>query len=1377
MKSILSLALCLLTSALFAQPDSCTMTSKQYNQGSFSGDDFLQADGGIVVDSTITLSDEAIDLETLVLGLDQPFYVDYLSEGAGASHLFGFFFYDIDTNKNGVPDFFETGPTDDLDGDGLVNEDDLDDDNDGIPDALDREPAGINSMPASHFRLGATAAAAGMHPGDYWQFVPNSTISFTKADNSTVDIFEMPGAHLYVDNDGNEIPDILQYRQGTNRIPPYATDAGTRATHVQHGEYPGLLGSFLYPGTPGDTTDDRYHWTGSTIFYIADDDGGSTQTNLYNNHSPYGTGTYRDYYGSTNGQPDYDIYGTTDINSSLIPETLKNNDGTALLDARNEEMWRYRWYRSNVSGVREMVFFLTVFWGSGGSNVNTYYSKTGYNLDTPPNNNRNGATTGDNYGGWTGRQNWFPEFRNRSEHDELVDNVFGSGNGTLEWEDVATWPADQTVGPTIKASAPAGATQEWVDQWENLTSTRRVIQYRALSDWFNGTAVDANDLINGRYDINMSLEGDSSVIRAVNGNMSHLMVGAPTDQKTAWLVGWEDLFRGGDKDYEDVVFYVKREGGGQLQSTNVAEGLTDQFEDPSLSQITFSFTDNFTEDKWGTEGTYINYYYRLATTDDWIPLLSGQHERTVDLFQLDSGGETVESAGEVTRTVTVQVTNKRTEIFWKVEMASDRLDVFRPEVLDAAVEYQTLVHDFYFNSAIIPSSNINYIAAHETPDLSFPENKNRGHLFAQQTFEHGNPPDPIQVADGDSPERTPMSQPVYPFRWNAGVSMREDLLAGTDRTIYTFTTDNPDTVLANNLVRKSIERNVVDLDILDAFELSSGKNNGIWIDNYHAPDAAAQNKVAAGLWLQNWIHGYTDALIQESPLDVVDPGVKRDWILGGINRASPTVYRALGVPSWITGTAVPVATKRDFLEFMESDAQKNAPTRILIGTEGGMIHCIDAGTWVGTPKVGPPPDEIEYEFADGHYAGENYGTGREVWAMLPGHLLDDIKYNYTGANNITAAIDASAVTAAIKGPNGWRRIAVFSQGFNGGRETINGQTRVGNVVFALDVTNIDDPIPMWRRADLNAQDLINPVAMGWAEIGGSPRWIVAYSTGGTPVNGENPAFIIIDANTGEEILTQTVTVSGSGEDVMIGTPALLDTDDNGYLDHLFGATSRGVVFAHDLRYSSTSTQVFSGRKFYLTPNIDNLPDGNVLVVAVSGDSHLRYDEDQYPSSDFVNSVFIMRYDTETSLWDADTSSRIDLPAGHKAFARPKIIGNQLVLGTTTGDTFNFCDFDPDDPGDLFLMDLNSLSIENSINNFGSTLAPIIVSDGRVFAHRNTSGQNTPNEQGSVFRSPEDQVIQSEDVKQTVIAEVFGILGLQDSLMQNLLEQDAFDDNN
>lgn len=1386
-RKMIVMALLLCQAWLWAQdaPDSCTVVDKSYsNSGNFEAEDFLTEDQGILIDSRLHLdTDQKLDLENLVLGLDQPFYIDYLAEGAGASHLFGFFFLDIDTDRDGLPDFLETGPKDDLDGDGLVNEDDDDDDADGIPDSSDTGPAGVTSMPASFFRYG-TIAVANSDNGTYWQFVPNSVID----DSSSVydGYYENPATYLYIDNDGNKIPDVLEYNTGANKIPPYVVDRGYRTQHATNTAFfnkpqYGLLGNWTYEGTPGNSVDDKYHWTGSTVFYIADDDGGTGQVDLYLNYTPYGN-QYADIDGRTDAWPDYLIYGTTDITSDNIPDELKNADGSAKLDKRGEELFRYRWYESNISGARELVFFLVVFYGSGSSNVNTYYSKSAFNKDPAPGTpTPNGATTGDAYGG-TNRTNWFPTFRNKDDHDYVASRVW---DNTYYWSQIATSPTDGSSPRRKFFPSDPDVTQDWIDEWENWDDERRVIQFRALADWFDESGVDEEEVIYERYGIDMSAENDSALIRASNGNMVHMMIGAPQTTKDAWLLGWEDLYNGGDRDFEDVVFYVKREAGGQLQSLNVAQDLKDAYAedaDYSLSQVTFTFEDNFLDNQWGTETRYINYYYRFGNADAWIPLLGGKHERTPDLFQEGFGGSTTTSSGVVSRTVTIQVESKQTDLYWKVEMSTDNVDTFQPAVSAVNIGYQSLVHDFYYNSAVIPNSNINYYGAYEAPSVTWSEARNRGHFYALQSFEHGNPPQSTTVPSTSSPESTPEQQPsaivdrkveagtVDLFKWDAAVTLKTSLEDGNVRTLYTYLADNPSGELSTNLRRKTLGIDTVDPEVVSALALSSLKNDNIWLDNYQDPGATTQDKTSAALWLVNWLHGYDNPVIADG--EVVSRDELREWVMGGVNRSSALIIRPPGIPRWLeNGKKIPISTKRSYLSF--ADEQSEIRTRVIIGTESGFIHCLDAGLWVGEAETGPPPDEVIYQWAEGHYKDEDFGTGAEVWGFLPGHLLEDVKYNYRDGNpnaaGVVAKTDATGISSVILDGNDWRRVAVFSQGYKGGTQIVNGKVRTGNVIWALDITDPADPIPLWQRADEGSQDLINPPAMGWVDLGGSKLWLVGYSSGGSPVTGTLPAVYLVNAATGALAKKIEVgTESGRGDAVMMGTPAFMDSDTDGYIDYVFGATSEGILFAYNTATDTLVTQTVANASFYLTPNIDFAGDTDTIaVVATSGDSPLIYDE---PAT-VQNKIYVYHFAIDDATFSLEGT--IDLKAGHKIFSRPKIIGSQLLVGTTTGDTFNFCDFDPSDPGDLILYDLDNLGtedvIEYEISQFGSILAPIIVSDGRVFAHRNTSDLNDPGNEHTVTGVHSKQTIQAEEKPEVTVGEVFGIAGWQDELVKKVNE--------
>ncbi len=1300
MKNILGVITILLaTSCLLAQDATprCAADSVSYNDGGFSDADFVGGGQGLLFGDSLTPdAGGAVNTEQVVFPTDQPFVVDYLSEGAGANHLLGFFFFDIDTNKNGFPDFYEVGPNDDLDGDGLINSEDDDIDGDGILNAADDASAAgvtISSDPAL-FRNGPAAAAAGSTPGDYWEFVPSNR-------NAALE-FEHPGAYLYVDDDNNGTPDVMQYTTGGNRVPPMALNKTYSARHAvkNDNDFPGLLGRWFYSGTGagGDI-----HWTGSTIFKLADDDGGTGVRGEYTAGAPYGI---TDIYDSANAEPDYNIYNTTNPASTLIPNEAKFTDN------RGRPAWRYRWYEGNVSGGREYVFFLVVFYPSGSSNVNVYYSKSGFNQDTYDG-HTGLAPDGDAYGG-SSFTNWMPRHQNVGDHNLLAQDVFG-----LDWNQVV----DTTQGtPPVAFNA---ANQDWVDKWENYTTSRRVVQYRSLSNWFNATPVDANTIINGRYNIDMSAETSGGLVRVINGNMAHMLVGAPEGDPEAWLLGWEDLFGGGDIDYEDVVFYVKREASGIAQSLNVASSL-DQYEDVSITSIEFTYVDNFTDDLWGTEGTYINYAYRLASNQDWIYLLGGEHLRTPDVFT------TTLDNGQVTRHVVINLDQEGArELYWKVEMKTADTDSFVPEVHVADVGFEALVHDMFFNSAVIASSNVDYFGAYESPRLSWRERgKNRGHVYGMLAFNHGVVPTTNSLPGGfdflAESENDPSSTGV--LTWDAGIAMRDQ----TNRRIYAFTNSGIGGITRRDFVP------ILDSAVINEMELSSDILDGKMVDNFHNPASSTLEPVQAAAWLVAWVHGFHGAVTDG--VNVI-PGYPREWKLGGISRSTIAVMRAPGIATtWLQGSAVPTAIKQDYSDWINEPAQKTTPTRLLVGSEAGMIHALDAGRWVGR-KCDPL-----HIFGDGCYL--DYGTGEEVWGMVPSNLLEDMKFNKTGRQSVTAKIDTTPIVGVIREGNEWRRLAVIAQGENGGSE--NG--RVGNMVWAMDVTSVDNPVPLWEYTHAAMNNIIHPLAMGWAELSGGPEWIVAVNSGVSPITNATPHMYVLNAYEGTEIFTKAV---GSDGHSMAGAPALIDADDNGYIDWAYASTSEGILVAQSLKNPSvTHTVSVPNARFFLTPNTEPLGNGKVLVVAVSGDSPLVDDE-----TSTRNRLVAYRHDTSDAaplVWEY--LGDFEFPAGHKAFARPRLVDGQLVLATTTGETFSFCDPDPSDPGNLYLF-RNVFALDDIdpgdpdgtglqyIEGFGSVLAPITVTNGVIRTHQSSRAAFRPD---GKFGQPDEYIIS--------IGNVFGVVG-------------------
>ena len=72
------------------------------------------------------------------------------------------------------------------------------------------------------------------------------------------------------------------------------------------------------------------------------------------------------------------------------------------------------------------------------------------------------------------------------------------------------------------ATAPTGggspvavlaANQPWVDQYENWTPDRKIVQFRAAADWIGGNPANLHTVIPNRYGYDLTLDGQNILVR------------------------------------------------------------------------------------------------------------------------------------------------------------------------------------------------------------------------------------------------------------------------------------------------------------------------------------------------------------------------------------------------------------------------------------------------------------------------------------------------------------------------------------------------------------------------------------------------------------------------------------------------------------------------------------------------------------------------------------------------------------------------------------------------------------------------------------------------------------------------------------------------
>jgi hypothetical protein len=97
--------------------------------------------------------------------------------------------------------------------------------------------------------------------------------------------------------------------------------------------------------------------------------------------------------------------------------------------------------------------------------------------------------------------------------------------------------------------------------------------------WLNAAALTR---LSSQYGIAFSSTDSYTMEFTHNQPYSHLIIGAPANDPTQWILGWEDLAGGGDTDHNDIVFKIQRKTEGRavskvLSSTLYASGTHNSY--------------------------------------------------------------------------------------------------------------------------------------------------------------------------------------------------------------------------------------------------------------------------------------------------------------------------------------------------------------------------------------------------------------------------------------------------------------------------------------------------------------------------------------------------------------------------------------------------------------------------------------------------------------------------------------------------------------------------------------------------------------------------------------------------------------------------------
>jgi hypothetical protein len=302
----------------------------------------------------------------------------------------------------------------------------------------------------------------------------------------------------------------------------------------------------------------------------------------------------------------------------------------------------------------------------------------------------------------------------------------------------------------------------------------------------------------------------------------------------------------------------------------------------------------------------------------------------------------------------------------------------------------------------------------------------------------------------------------------------------------------------------------------------------------------------------------------------------------------------------------------------------------------------------------------------------NYGTGAEVWAYVPDSQLDKLKNalpslaGYRSDINQRPAVDGAIAAADVFYDGGFHTIVMATHG------------REMPYLTALDVSDAAQPQPVWpsdwRDNDFhgtNRSPSIAPVRTSQGR-----RFIAAISSGIARETSDAYLFLI-NISSGQTLSKIRLNAAGDGSLGSYGTPALLDSDDDGLIDRAYVADTRGRIYRVDTP-TDTVCQIADLGAPVFTP---------FALTYTSRTAHLFIGTSDNPdSADTGGPYQVFALDDAAGAAEcrpATTVFTVTLGAGEKLWSAPVVAGDSVYFATSTGVLQDVCTAVSSPSGNLY----------------------------------------------------------------------------------------------
>lgn len=425
-------------------------------------------------------------------------------------------------------------------------------------------------------------------------------------------------------------------------------------------------------------------------------------------------------------------------------------------------------------------------------------------------------------------------------------------------------------------------------------------------------------------------------------------------------------------------------------------------------------------------------------------------------------------------------------------------------------------------------------------------------------------------------------------------------------------------------------------------------NNGVVMDRNNIP-AIDSNGDFLETSISHWSSGADGGMVEEGGVGEVL-----------LNRVSTrNIYTYLGISTALTNASNAFRTTNGGLTFgmvnLANDTEKNSLINFIHGYDAYSGTPSAKRDWLLGDILHSRPSVVHYSSSRSViFVGANDGmmhafedsTGEELWGFIPPDMLANLK-NLTSGTTHPFYVDSSPKlyiydangNGTISNTDGDKVVLIF------------GERRGGSSYYALDVTDPDAPVYLWRIGNAIASPAVGSVwtstelGQSWSEpeiakviIGSDVKY--AFFIGGgydtlnedaaprtttDPMKGR--AVFAVDVLTGTKLWEYSYTTSvtndaaGTKVDMTYAIPSsisVIDSNGNGYADRLYVGDAGGQLWRFDIGSNITSSwtgkiifrsnpgsDASTGRKIFYPPDFVQEIGYDVLYFGTGDREHPR----------------------------------------------------------------------------------------------------------------------------------------------------------------------------